>query len=66
MIACPDALWYRLKILGINLGINLIENMTGSSENQSCNKKNSVIYYCDIGKNTTKLRYEMSGMSNIT
>ena len=66
MIACPDALWYRLKILCLNLGINLIENKTGNTENQSCNKKNSVVFYCDIGKNNTKKRYESTGMSNLT
>jgi len=33
MIACPDALFYRIKFLSTYLGIKLIESVTGDLEN---------------------------------
>jgi hypothetical protein len=66
MISCPDALFFRIKFQATYLGINLTETATGDTQNQRSCKKNSVAYNCEVGKNSTKMRYDNSGMLNRT
>ena len=57
MIACPDALFFRIKFISSYLGINLLEGKTGDLENQRNCKQNSYIFNCEVGGTYTKKRF---------